>query len=81
MEVPPRGRRGGILVAWKQGVVVDVQVVCNFFVNFVVLSNPTDRPWLLSFVYGPTLLNEKVQLWYDLDREFLYQALDVLWRL
>lgn len=28
-EVPPKGRKGGFIVAWKTGVVVEVQTFCE----------------------------------------------------
>lgn len=69
-EVPPEGRRGGLTVAWKRGVLLDISS-CN--AHFVVKSDPPYQCWLLSFVYGPSLWNEKESFWYDLGvtgREF-----------
>lgn len=54
-------------MAWKQGVVLDLVYSSNHFVNFVVNSDPQGQPWLLSFVYGSTVWNEKARFWFDLE--------------
>lgn len=67
VEVAPRGRSGGILLAWRKGVILDVVLVCDNFATVIVKSDPPDRNWLLSFVYGPSRWNEKSAFWYALD--------------
>lgn len=34
---------------------------CDHFVNLVLYSDTSDQLWLLSFVYRPTMWNEKVK--------------------
>lgn len=59
LEVPPLGRSGGIMVTWKRGVIFYVSSVSDHFVNLIVKSDPPDQHWVFSFVYGPSLWNEK----------------------
>lgn len=66
-EIPSIGRKGGLVVAWRKWVVLDVGFCSHHFVNLVVNSNPQGHPCLLSFVYGLTLRNEKAAFWYDLS--------------
>lgn len=66
-EIPPRGRKGGLVVARRKGVILDVVYSNNHFVNLDLNSDPQGHPWLLTFVYGPTLWNEKAVFWYDLE--------------
>lgn len=61
VEIPSRGIKGGIVMAWKNGVLLDVKFCCDHFVNLVLYSDPSDQLWLLSFVYRPTVWNEKVK--------------------
>lgn len=58
LEVLLSGRRGGLAIAWQRGVRFDVKQCNPNFVNLMLLSDPLDIPWLLSFVYDPSVWNE-----------------------
>ena len=51
--VNPRGKKGGLVVSWKNGVDIEITYkYCNM-INGLVFSDPLNEPWLISFVYGP----------------------------
>lgn len=66
-EVPLQGRRGGMAGAWKRAVLLEISNCSDHFVNVVIKSDPPYQNWLLSFVYGSSLWNEKDSFWYALD--------------
>lgn len=67
LEITPLGKMGGLIVAWQNGVTVDVSGYCSNFVNLIVRSNPSNHEWPLSFVYGPAVWSEKSLFWYSLE--------------
>lgn len=64
---PPLGRQGGLLLAWRVG--VDVEVVCvnANAINVLVYFDPSNTPWLLTRVYGPTNWHLKPNFWNSLQ--------------
>lgn len=58
-ECPPRRKRGGLALVWKQGAELDVSFVNHHILTVVLYSDPCNQPWMISFVHGPTNWNEK----------------------
>lgn len=54
VDNPPTGHLGGLVFAWKPGVDVELVSINQFYINLLVYSDPPNRPWLISCVYGPT---------------------------
>lgn len=63
---PSSSRQGGLLLAWRVG--VDVEVVCVNVnaISVVVYFDPSNTPWLLTGVYGPTDWHLKPNFWNSL---------------
>lgn len=56
---PPVGSRGGLLCAWRLGLDVEVVRINANAISLLVYSTPSNNPWLLSGVYGPTDWHKK----------------------
>jgi hypothetical protein len=66
--VNPRGKRGGLILCWKNGVDVEIVMVNHSMVSGLVFSDPGIEPWLLSVVYGPPRWVEKKRFWLELQQ-------------
>jgi hypothetical protein len=53
LEVPPSGLQGGLYMAWKHGVDVELVRINKNCISCLVFSEPSQNPWLLSGVYAP----------------------------
>jgi hypothetical protein len=52
-HVSPIGSRGGLLLAWRLGVNLDCFSSNVNIINAWCYSDPPNKPWLLSCIYGP----------------------------
>lgn len=68
-EIPPRGTSGGLAITWQIGGQCDVGICNENIANLVLSSDPLNRPWLLSFVYGPADWINKDYFLYDLAQD------------
>lgn len=50
---PPREKSGGLCLALKQGLDVEVTTICENCINVIVYSCPVNLPWMATFIYGP----------------------------
>ena len=51
--VPPVGAAGGICFGWKPGVDIEPTFQNQNLINLLVFSDPPNKPWMLSAIYGP----------------------------
>ncbi|KAK3014543.1 hypothetical protein RJ639_008317 [Escallonia herrerae] len=68
--VPPSGIKkpaGGLCLAWKMGVDIEITLQNQNIINALVFSDPPTTPWMLSMVYGPPHWTNKRQFWDDMD--------------
>ena len=56
-SVDPRGKKGGLVVGWKNGIDIEITFKCCNMINGLVFSDPLNEPWLISFVYPPNRNN------------------------
>lgn len=63
---PTNCRKGGVALAWKIGVDVEVTQCCENFISAFIYSDPPDTPWLLTGVYTPTKWSKKKNFWQSL---------------
>lgn len=45
---------GGVCLAWRHGVDLEVTLASKNCINGIVSSDPPSQPWMISFIYGPT---------------------------
>ncbi|KAK3012929.1 hypothetical protein RJ639_008632 [Escallonia herrerae] len=69
--VPTSGEKrmsGGLCLAWKNGIDLEITFQNNNIINALVFSNPPPHnPWMLSVVYGPPHWCNKRMFWENLD--------------
>ena len=53
--------------AWRPGVDFEMTYVDSNVVNMLMYSDPLYNPWMLTFVYGPTLWKLKLKFWHTLS--------------
>ena len=53
--------------AWRPGVDFEMTYVDSNVVNMLMYSDPLYNPWMLTFVYGPTLWKLKQKFWHTLS--------------
>ena len=67
-SVDPRGKKGGLVVGWKNGVDIEITYKCCNMINGLVFSDPLYEPWLISFVYGPPNRNNRGPFWEAVEK-------------
>ncbi|KAK9287748.1 hypothetical protein L1049_016188 [Liquidambar formosana] len=53
VSVPPVNTAGGLCLAWRKRMEIEVTVSDAFFINALVFSSPPSIPWMFTCVYGP----------------------------
>uniref|UniRef100_A0A2N9G6T6 CCHC-type domain-containing protein n=1 Tax=Fagus sylvatica TaxID=28930 RepID=A0A2N9G6T6_FAGSY len=51
--VPSMGIAGGLCLAWKDGVDIEVTLANQFVINAMVFFDPPNQPWMMTFVHAP----------------------------
>ncbi|KAB1219839.1 hypothetical protein CJ030_MR3G009481 [Morella rubra] len=67
VEWPANRRKGGVVLAWKNGVEIEVSRCSEHIISAIVSSDPPNTPWLLSGVYAPTERSQSVAFWESLE--------------
>jgi hypothetical protein len=67
VQVPPSGSRGGLLLAWRDGVELECFVQNKNFISAWCYSDPPHNPWILSCVYGPPKRRDRSAFWDSLS--------------
>jgi exonuclease III len=52
-HVPPAGSKGGLLLTWRHGVVLECFLTSVNIISAWCYSDPPHNPWILSCIYGP----------------------------
>uniref|UniRef100_A0A2N9IIB3 Reverse transcriptase domain-containing protein n=1 Tax=Fagus sylvatica TaxID=28930 RepID=A0A2N9IIB3_FAGSY len=66
--VPPVGTAGGICFGWKPGVDIEPTFQSQNLINLLVFSDPPNKPWMLSAIYGPPYKKKKRKFWEDMHQ-------------
>lgn len=53
VQQPPDGRRGGLALAWRAGVDLEISAINQHLINVLVFSDPGHIPWMMTLAYGP----------------------------
>ncbi|KAK3033970.1 hypothetical protein RJ639_034134 [Escallonia herrerae] len=67
---PPSGIKkpaGGLCLAWKMGVDIEITFQNQNIINALVFSDPPTIPWMLSMVYEPPNWTNKRKFWDEMD--------------
>jgi hypothetical protein len=70
-HAPPSSSKGGLLLAWHNGVDIKCFLVSVNKINAWCFSDPPNSPWLLSCIYGPPEKQYKSMFWESLLDEGL----------
>ena len=62
-SVDSRGKKGGLVVGWKNGVDIEINYKCSNMFNGLIFLDPLNEPWLITFVYGPPNHNNRGSFW------------------
>jgi hypothetical protein len=62
-QVAPFGSRGGLALTWRPGVDLECFITNKNNISAWCFSNPTHSPWILSCIYSPPDLKEKLTFW------------------
>jgi hypothetical protein len=68
-HAPPTGSKGGFLLAWRHGVDLDCFSVSDNTIYAWCYSDPPNKPWLLTCIYGPPERKNKPRFWDSLLAE------------
>lgn len=66
VQQPSVGRKGGLTLAWRAGVDLEVSAINQSFINALIFSDPRHVPWMLTLVYGPSIWSDKPRFWEQL---------------
>ena len=66
--VDPRGKKGGLVVGWKNGVDIEITYKCCNMINGLVFSDHLNESCLISFVYGPPNRNNRGPFWEAVEK-------------
>ena len=66
--VPALGTAGGLLLAWKIGVDIEVTVANQSIINVLIFSEPEYHPWMLTLVHGPPSKYGRIPFWDHLHK-------------
>lgn len=58
--VPSRGSSGGLVLFWKNTLDLKVIVSYDNFISVLILNDPLHESWMLTGVYGPIPLAQKL---------------------
>ncbi|KAK3014661.1 hypothetical protein RJ639_009556 [Escallonia herrerae] len=64
--VAPINTAGGLCLAWKLGVNIEIVSGNATFINAIVFLDPSSTPWMLSAIYGPPYKQSKSEFWNSL---------------
>jgi hypothetical protein len=67
-HAPPTGFKGGLLLAWHSDVNLACFLTTDNMINAWCYSDPPDKPWLLSCIYGPTYRENKCDFWDSISK-------------
>ena len=62
-SVDSRGKKGGLVVGWKNGFDIEINYKCSNVFNGLIFLDPLNEPWLITFVYGPPNHNNRGSFW------------------
>jgi len=65
-HAPPIGSKGGLLLAWRNGVDLECFVTNANTISAWCYSDPVHTPWMLSCVYGSPYSHNRSQFWDNL---------------
>jgi len=65
-HAPPIGTKGGLLLAWQNGVELECFITNVHTISAWCYSDPIHSPWMLSCVYGSPYHHNKDQFWDNL---------------
>lgn len=68
VEWPSNGRKGGLVLAWKLGVDLEVMMCNENMINAIIYSDPPNQPWMLTGIYAPVEWNKKERFWNSVIR-------------
>lgn len=66
LESPALGLSGGLIFAWRPGLIFDVLTVSHHFINIVVRSDPVHTPWTTTLIHCPSEWRYKEVFWQEL---------------
>jgi hypothetical protein len=66
VHVPPVGSKGGLLLAWRNGVDLECFATNKNNISAWCYSDPPNNPWILSCVYGPPYNKDNTDFWKNL---------------
>jgi hypothetical protein len=67
-HAPPTGSKGGLLLAWHSDVNLACFLTTDNMINAWCYSDPLDKPWLLSCIYGPMYRENKCDFWDSISK-------------
>jgi exonuclease III len=62
-HAPPTGTKGGLLLAWRNGVELEYFITNVNVISAWCYSDPIHSPWMLSCVYGSPYHQNRAQFW------------------
>jgi hypothetical protein len=63
VHAPSSGSKGGLLLAWRHGVVLECFLTSVNIISVWCYSDPPHQPWILSCIYGPPYHRDKSLFW------------------
>ena len=68
-HAPPTGTKGGLLLGWHHGVDLECFSITVNIINAWCYSDPPNKPWLFTCIYGPLERKNKSCFWGSLSNE------------
>jgi hypothetical protein len=75
--IPSMGIAGGLCLAWKDGVDIEVTLANQFLINAMVFFDPPNQPWMMTFVHAPHNCSGRSIFWDQLN--FIGSSFRGLW--
>lgn len=66
-QCPPMGKKGGLVLTWRPGVEIEPIFSNKKRISGMVYSDPPSSPWMISCIYGPSIIAQKEDFWALLD--------------
>lgn len=63
VECPANRRKGGVILAWKNGVNMEVVSCTDNIISALVHSDPPDQSWMMTSIYAPLDWGRKEFFW------------------
>ncbi|KAA3465148.1 Exo_endo_phos domain-containing protein [Gossypium australe] len=77
IEVEAEGSRGGLCMAWKKKIVVNLRSFPKWQIDVLIKEDKVEEEWRYTGFYGPPYLKDKNSIWNLLKR--LAQEIDHPW--